>query len=218
MAEPGIPPARLAMAAKAVHSVLLKKKISHSFLGGYEIQLFGFKRHTKDVDVELSLPMLMSASDVLKLFEAGGFKVFPPDPTKPITGLRALYEGTDADGTFFVGIDVLISGHEQAYIKLPARPIDLKVEGELLPFFPKTHLFISKIICCARRGKTRDLSDVVMLYKGWLSELDVNKIKSKLKLSDKAAIEKQWPRDRGDEDIPLDEFYEIIDKVFGFLA
>ena len=56
-----IPNETLAVAAIAVHDVLLELKLKHTFFGGYEVILLGSNRTTKDVD--LVVPVKNSSKD-----------------------------------------------------------------------------------------------------------------------------------------------------------
>jgi hypothetical protein len=56
-----IPNETLAVAAIAVHDILLELKLKHTFFGGYETVLLGSNRTTKDVD--LVVPVKDSSKD-----------------------------------------------------------------------------------------------------------------------------------------------------------
>jgi hypothetical protein len=51
-----IPRDRLDMAAIALRRVLEQSKFDHTFFGGYQLQLMGSIRGTKDVDVAVKKP------------------------------------------------------------------------------------------------------------------------------------------------------------------
>lgn len=63
-----IPRSRLDVAALAVHRVLKQRGFAHVFCGGYELQIMGSGRGTKDVDVAVRKPIMHGLEKVKKAF------------------------------------------------------------------------------------------------------------------------------------------------------
>jgi hypothetical protein len=91
---------RLDLAAIAVHRVLTVKKIDHIFFGGYELQIMGSARGTKDVDVVVKKPLFKGFEKVKQAFvDDSEFEVFDGNRTD---GIRAIHMPSR------VGIDVML--------------------------------------------------------------------------------------------------------------
>jgi len=95
-----IPRQRLDLAALAVHRVLTTKKFEHTFFGGYELQIMGSPRGTKDVDVVVKKPLFNGFEKVKQAFvDDSEFNVFDGNRTD---GIRAIHMPSS------VGIDIML--------------------------------------------------------------------------------------------------------------
>lgn len=95
-----VPLERLAQAAIAVHRVLIDNDIDHTFFGGYQLQLLGSIRGTKDVDVVVKKPFLNGFEKIKQAFVKDvEFLVFDGNRTD---GVRVIHEPSG------VGVDVML--------------------------------------------------------------------------------------------------------------
>jgi len=161
-----IPRDRLDIAAIALHRVLEQNNFDHIFFGGYQLQLMGSIRGTKDVDVAVKKPMFNGFEKVKKAFvDDPEFMVFDGNRTD---GIRAIHSPSR------VGVDIMLQD-------LPKRRITLPDDRNQLPFFPATHMFIKKIECLSIRQKPSDEEDLVFLFETF--EIDQKKISKKVPAS-----------------------------------
>jgi len=144
-----IPRDRLDLAAIAVHRVLTNQKFNHSFFGGYELEIMGNIRGTKDVDVVVKRPLFNGFKKVKQAFvDDMEFLVMDGNST---SGIRAIHSPSK------VGIDIMLQD-------LPKESITLAGDPYHLPFFTATHLFIKKVECLAVRQKVTDQQDLIFLF------------------------------------------------------
>ena len=95
-----IPQERLDMAAIALHRVLEQNSFDHTFFGGYQLQLMGQNRGTKDVDVVVKKPMFNGFEKVKRVFvDDPEFMVFDGNRTD---GIRAIHSPSS------VGVDIML--------------------------------------------------------------------------------------------------------------
>jgi len=95
-----IPRKRLDVAAIAVHHVLTESKFDHSFFGGYQLQIMGNTRGTKDVDVVVKRPLFDGFKKVKRAFvDNPDFMVLDGERTD---GIRAIHSPSG------VGVDIML--------------------------------------------------------------------------------------------------------------
>lgn len=95
-----IPQERLDLAAIALHRVLDQNSFVHIFFGGYQLQLMGHNRGTKDVDVVVKKPMFNGFDKVKQAFvDDPEFMVFDGNRTDAI---RAIHAPSS------VGVDIML--------------------------------------------------------------------------------------------------------------
>jgi len=169
-----IPRDRLDSAAIAVHHILTDKNFDHTFFGGYELQIMGCPRGTKDIDVVVKKPLFNGFAKIKQAFvDNSEFKVFDGNRTD---GIRAIHTPSG------VGIDIMLQD-------LPKGSINLSDDPNQLPFFTAMHMFIKKIECLAVRKKESDREDLIFLFDNF--PLDQGKINKKVLASQRdEALEK----------------------------
>ncbi|KIM35676.1 hypothetical protein M413DRAFT_326758 [Hebeloma cylindrosporum] len=175
-----IPRDRLDMAAIALHRVLVQNDFNHTFFGGYQLQLMGSIRGTKDVDVVVKKPVFHGFEKVKRAFvDHPEFLVFDGNRTDAI---RAIHAPTG------VGVDILLEDPPKGKLVIPDDPNEL-------PFFPATHMFIKKIKCLSVRQKETDEEDLVFLFENYA--LDQQKISKKVAASQRdEALRRHGNNDR----------------------
>lgn len=88
------------MAAIALHRVLEQNNFDHTFFGGYQLQLMGQYRGTKDVDVVVKKPMFNGFEKVKQAFvDDPEFMVIDGNRTD---GIRAIHSPSG------VGVDIML--------------------------------------------------------------------------------------------------------------
>jgi hypothetical protein len=95
-----IPRSRLDLAALAVHRVLTDKGFTHIFFGGYELQVMGHERGTKDVDVLVKKPFFNGFDKVKQAFvDDSEFLVIEGNRSDAVREIHS---------TSSVGIDIML--------------------------------------------------------------------------------------------------------------
>ena len=172
------------MAAIALHHVLEQNNFDHTLFGGYQLQLMGNIRGTKDVDVVVKKPMFNGFEKVKQAFaDDPEFMVFDGNCTD---GIRAIHSpsgaGVDSKRHSNVLIGILHNSHIVDDNRDPPKgKIGLPDDPNQLPFFPAMHMFIKKIECLSVQYKESDEADIIFLFDNF--ELDQKKISKKVPAS-----------------------------------
>lgn len=77
--------------------------------------------------------------------------------------------------------------------RLPKKQVKLEGDADGLPFFSVTNLFIEKWLACAERHKDTDVTDLLWLWDGMYSALDIKKIERKVPVEARTRVLANYP-------------------------
>ncbi|KAL0954871.1 hypothetical protein HGRIS_003803 [Hohenbuehelia grisea] len=157
-------------AAFAVHHILTKKKIAHTFTSGCQLLFLGH-RSTPDVDVLIHEGMRdMDYDCAFRAFRKDGSFSVPEIPD---------YNGHSWTVTY-APTNILIRFQMTAHLPNTIWHVDVTFEGRTvgLPCQSLKHLMARKILCLSWRRMYYDIHDLSWLYQTYGRDLDWQKLRT----------------------------------------